>query len=188
MRRTAVVCLVVAVVLALAAATVMAIGGHVPRATVGRVITVSAQDAANGAWMYNAEQNLCYPMVGLGFAGWVQVDTCPVGSFRGYLYNMQTFECTQYPQDLGVAYTEPWVWRSACPGPGPAPPGCPDPREQTPVDVTGIVKADGFSVRALQSPPGASTPCNPGDMRLTSEGIFLCVGIDSWGKAVLTLP
>ncbi len=188
MRRTAVVCLVVALAVTFCAATVMAIGGHVPRNSVQKAITVSAQAAASGAWMYNAEQNLCYPWVGLGFWGWVQVDTCPAGSFRGYLYNKDTFECMRYPDNLGIGYGDPWVWQSACPGPGPVAPGCPDPREQTPLDLIGIVTADGFALHALQSPPGPSTPCNPGDLRLTPEGIFLCVGIDSWGKAVLTLP
>lgn len=162
------------------------VSGHTPRASVARAPVVSAFEASSGSWIYSADLNACYPWTGLGLAGWVPVSTCPPGAFRGYLYNPQTFECVTYPT-VPASYADPWQWRSACPGPGSESQPCPDPREQTAASVVGIVKADGFSLHDLQEPPVPGTPCQPGAMRFTREGIFLCVDPNVWARTPLLL-
>ncbi len=170
----------------LAEAAAMKIAGHPPRAVLLRAPVVSAVQAETAGWLYNGELNVCYPATALGLAGFVPVTVCPAGAFKGYLYNPKTYECFSYP-DLSVSYGDPWQWRAACPGPGPEPPACPDPRDQLAVQVTGVLRADGFGVHELQLPPGPETPCLPGDLRVTSEGIFVCVATNAWGKSELKL-
>jgi hypothetical protein len=184
--RSRIIVVAAAALMLVAAISVPAIVGQNPRLVVTRAASANGLDTSTASWSYNAEQNLCYPLGALGLAGWVRVDTCPAGSVRGYIYNPLTFECMKYPAELAIGVGAPWIWRPGCPGPGAPPPACPDPRTLKALLVTGIVKADGLALHALQGTPGADTACEPGELRVAADAIYVCVATDAWWRAVLS--